>query len=144
MNVTQVRIVDPDPNSRDCLLAYASVVLEGELVIKDMKLIRRTSGEIIVDFPSTPLKDHCGGCGRSVECTAHYCPRCGTAREPWRAADQQTGNGDQRRSIFTNVVHPTNNGTRRDIERAVIEAWKRHKSATGQPGTIEDFGGETP
>ena len=124
MVVTRVSITEPDPGSRECLLAYPAVEVDGSLLIRNLKLIQRADGTALVDFPSEPLFDRCGGCGKKVDCVAYFCGWCGVPHEPWGRPKPEDG----RRSNFVNVVHPTNAHGRHVVEQAVMTEYRRFKS----------------
>lgn len=125
MQVTRVYITDPDPGESNGLVAGVAVEIDGSVLIRNMRLVARKDGSLLVDFPSEMLFDRCGGCGRKVKCVASFCDWCGVPHEPWDRPNPET-NG--RRSNFINVVHPTNSTGRTIIETAVFAAYRRHKS----------------
>lgn len=107
MNVTEVRIKMPSPGENPRLLAYCSLVLDGEYAVHDLKLIQGNSG-VILSMPSRRLMDRCPVCGCPNDLRSSYCGRCGLYLE-------QPEHGPVRADVF----HPLSNPARLRLQHAV-------------------------
>jgi stage V sporulation protein G len=128
MIVTEVRFtsIEDQPVAGEKLLAFCSVTLDGELVIKDMKVLNGDAG-MFVSFPSRRIMDRCKRCATKNHLKSRFCNECGerlTPRSPQR--------DDQGRPKYhADVTHPITSKLRDLIENAIIEAWveRRHAAA---------------
>ena len=64
MKVTNVT-VKLSPQSGDRLKAFCTMTLDGEFVVRDLKIIEGTSG-LFVAMPSRKLTDHCPKCSGNM------------------------------------------------------------------------------
>lgn len=123
MRVTKVTIrkVDAMPDKNGCvLLAYCTVVFDGELVIYDFKLINGMDG-LFVAMPTRKITDRCPKCGTRNDLTSRYCSNCGEKLPENRAANRQA---------FADLLHPINKRGRQIIHDAIIAAYESPDSAT--------------
>ena len=118
MTITEVRITlaCAEDERRGPLLAYASMVLDNALVIRDVKIIRGERGPFL-SMPSRPIKERCPECGVKNHRLASWCNRCGLELEPQRATNN--------RPLHVDVCHPINEDCRRMIQDAVMAAYRR-------------------
>lgn len=119
MQITKVTIdlVDRDPK----LLAYADIVFDDSFIVFGIRLVKMTSGDILIAMPSRPINDHCPRCQRRNPIVAQYCNECGRKLEDGRA--EKTDNG--KTMAYHDVCHPVNNETRLMIRQVVLEAYDR-------------------
>lgn len=128
MIVTHVSILEPEgAEAREGLLAFVTITLDNEFVVRDMKLIQRRDKTMFVDFPSVSAPVHCSTCSRKIGCISRYCPFCGEPRNS-TLDTKFTQDGQRRASAFVNLAHPTKQYCREMIHNAVLTAWHRHKS----------------
>lgn len=120
MFVTKVRIIDPDPGSKESLLAYAEIEFDRSFVVHDVKVIKKADGHVFVDMPSKPSHEHCTDCARKIPCTARFCPCCGA--EQFRRVDDA---GQPVLPTYHNVAHPINGQAREAIHNAVMTEYGR-------------------
>jgi len=77
MEISEVRVrLIPNRNSADRLRAFCSVTLDGDFVIRDLKVIDGANG-IFVAMPSRKLADRCPRCHAKNHLRAKFCNECG-------------------------------------------------------------------
>lgn len=149
MQVTDVK-VDPVERIKDSdkasLLAYASVIIDDCICIREMRLVVDLDGKQFVAMPSAPVKSFCGTCGKSNPFTAKFCMNCGAAFAFTRSSRlkspchkcgglagrvesvgrtdhlycQGCGELQAKLSFFRDMAFPVNSEARGIIEQAVI------------------------
>lgn len=128
MEITEVRVkLVEDNNER--LRAFCSLTLDGDFVIRDLKIIDGTSGSFVA-MPSRKLTDRCPKCGTKNHFRARYCNECGTRLNDNRAPR----GGDGRMRLHADVAHPINSACRERIQQAVIKAYQEELECSKQPG----------
>ena len=75
MKVTNVT-VKLSPHTGDRLKGFCTMTLDGEFVVRDLKIIEGTSG-LFVAMPSRKLTDHCPKCSGKNHLRAKFCNDCG-------------------------------------------------------------------
>lgn len=110
MNITEVRF-QPGASSTGKVKAYCSITLDGEFVIRDIKLIDGSNG-LFVAMPSRGLTSRCTRCQYKNEPRNRFCGGCGTPVKPTDAT---------RRDSY-DIAHPINGSCRQKIEDAIMEA----------------------
>lgn len=128
MNITEAKIKLVSDKS-DKLKAFCSITLDGEFVIRDIKVIEGTSG-CFVAMPSRKLMDRCPSCGCKNHLRAPYCNECGGALRP----DRVSHDDDGRAKLHADIAHPINSSCRERIQRRVIEAYEKEIVAVSTPG----------
>jgi DNA-binding cell septation regulator SpoVG len=140
MNVTAVTV---HLERHWTLRAYCEVELDGEFVLKQVKIVEK-AGRFIVGMPSkhrtTPCID--GTCNTPCSIHYRYCPNC--------AADQgEQGPRIERLrqfhnlepgakvSFYADLFHPINQECRAKIERAVLEAYHRRRKEASDANSPE-------
>ena len=122
MRVTEVRI---KVVNEDLLLAYADVILDGELAIKGIRLIN--GDPPFVCMPARKRHDRCTCYGKNV-LNARYCNWCGAKLDPCRGqTNPRTGKVD----YYADDVHPINTEARLKLEDACFDAYDRELAAEG-------------
>ncbi len=128
MNITEVRIKLVGSNS-ERLRAFCSVTLDGEFVIRDLKIIDGVNGPFVA-MPSRKLADRCRKCGCKNHLRARYCNECGT-----RLADNRAVRDEQGRiKLHADVAHPINPSGRERIQAEIIRAYQEELNRAAQPG----------
>ena len=139
MRITEVRI-KLVPHATDRLLAFGAITLDGEFVIRDLKLIMGPTGPFVA-MPSRKVTTHCPQCGQKIVLGANYCSRCG-GRQP--AAGVVTS-PDGRRRLYADIAHPITSASRMLVERTVVAEYERELERSRQPGYAprhDDLGDE--
>jgi len=137
MDITEIRIKLVN-NSREKLRAFASVTFDGDLVIRDLKIIEGPEG-LFVAMPSRKLADRCPRCGGKNHLRARFCNDCGAKLAEQRAA----GEGRSRLKLHADIAHPVNARCRERLQQALVEAFHRELERARLPGyqptTFEDL-----
>ncbi len=117
MHITEVRIKlsQPDPFN-DILLGYATVVLENELVLTDIKLLRGPERDFIA-MPARKIADKCPQCMTRNYVTAAFCNKCGIALDSKRWPREQP--------VYQDICFPITREFRHAIEEAVWIEYNR-------------------
>ncbi|HIG10552.1 MAG: SpoVG family protein [bacterium] len=130
VKITEIRI-KLVPGGRDKLRAFASVTLNGALVIRDIKVI--DGGErLFVAMPSRKLCDRCSSCGGKNYVRARYCNDCGTRLARDRAEEDERG----RPRLYSDIAHPIHQGARNLFQDAILAAYKTEAEASRKDGYI--------
>ncbi len=137
MEITEIRIRLVN-NPREKLRAFASVTFDGELAIRDIKIIEGTDG-LFVAMPSRKLADRCPRCGGKNHLRARFCNDCGA-----RLAEQRiVAEGRSRVKLHADIAHPVNARCRERLQQALVEAFHRELEQARLPGykpaTFEDL-----
>lgn len=132
IDVTEVRIRLVFGEDGRKLLAYASIVIDDALVVRDLKILN-ISGRLLVAMPARMVTDHCPACNTVNAILARYCCHCGTRREDDRAVpDADTG----RLRVWGDVAYPLCRAARRVVDRAVLDAYHAEVDAASRPGYV--------
>jgi stage V sporulation protein G len=137
MEITEVRVkLVEKPGER--LRAFCSVTLDGDFVIRDLKIIDGANGAFVA-MPSRKLADRCPKCGCKNHLRARFCNDCGSKLDENRAPKDSQG----RAKLHADVAHPINVQCRERIQKAVTEAYhaelEKSKSPDYKPPKIDDF-----
>lgn len=131
------------PGSR--LRAFCALTFDNTFVIRDVKLIEGNDG-LFLAMPSRKLSDHCPVCGEKNHLRARYCNQCGGRLNEERYLQYRQGNnGTARLKLHADVAHPINARCRQQVERQVVEAYRREVERSKLPGYVppsldhEDF-----
>ena len=112
MEVTEVRITPGDCRTdRDGVAAYASICLDDEMVVHNVKLVR-SAGRMLVCMPSDKGRVRCG-CGCGVAWDSRYCQRCGNRMPAIPKPEKH----------HHDICHPLGNVARSKVEAAVLAAY---------------------
>lgn len=130
--VTDVRILLCDAN-QDRLLAFCSITLDYEYVIRDLKVICGERG-LFVAMPSRKLTDRCR-CGGKNQLRARFCQACGERLKPDRAVRQPDG----RAVLHADIAHPVTKQARQALENAVIRAYEEELEKSKLPGYVSRY-----
>src|SRR5215470_11303971 len=136
MEITEVRVRLVDGGA-ERLRAFCSVTLDGDFVIRDLKVIEGTNGYFVA-MPSRKLAYRCGRCGNKNHLRAKFCNECGAKLSERRLPRDPNG----RSKLHVDVAHPINTACRERIQAAVIEAFnsesEKAKQPDYQPAAVED------
>jgi stage V sporulation protein G len=128
MEITEVRI-KLVRNKDDRLKAFCSITLDGEFVVRDIKIIEGTGGYFVA-MPSRKMSDHCEKCGSKNHLTASYCNNCGIRLGENRAKVAPQG----RPKLHADIAHPINAKCRRQVQEKVVAAFKKELEKAKLPG----------
>jgi stage V sporulation protein G len=145
MEITEVRI-KLVTNSGERLRAFCSITLNGDFVIRDLKIIEGVYG-VFVAMPSRKLADRCPRCGCKNHLRAKFCNDCGLHLKENRAPKDNQG----RAKLHADIAHPINASCRERIQHAVVEAYEAELERSKLPGykpqqfdDFEDYETEMP
>lgn len=117
MHISEVRIkLLPRSPGAEKLRAYCTVTLDGEFVIRDLKIIESAKGAFIA-MPSRKMAERCSFCGHKNAVRSKFCNECG--RQMRRARGQRDADGRVR--IHVDVAHPINAAARQKLHDRVME-----------------------
>ena len=137
MEITEVRIKLVE-NGNERLRAFCSITLDGDFVIRDLKVIDGSNGPFVA-MPSRKLMDRCARCGAKNHLRARFCNECGAKLNDNRAPKDQQG----RAKLHADVAHPINAACRERVQRSVVEAYEaeleRAKSPDYKPISLDEY-----
>jgi stage V sporulation protein G len=128
VKVTEVRIKLIN-DIEDRLRAFCSITLDGEFVVRDLKIIQGLRG-CFVAMPSRKILERCVNCHGKNEIKARFCANCGTAL----SATPVEASGRTR--MFADIAHPINAECRERIEGSVLLAFEEEMQKSRQPGYV--------
>jgi stage V sporulation protein G len=128
MEVTEVKVKLVREN-RDRLKAYCTMTLDGEFVVRDLKLIEGTNG-LFVAMPSRKLADRCPSCGGKNHLRARFCTNCGAQLDETRVGTDRDG----RLKLHADIAHPINASCRERIQKAIEKAYAEEVERSKLPG----------
>ncbi|NLX04223.1 MAG: zinc-ribbon domain-containing protein [Phycisphaerae bacterium] len=142
MQVTEVKVKLVDIRA-ERLKAFCTVTLDGEFVVRDIKVIDGASGPFVA-MPSRKLADKCPRCGAKNHLRAKFCNECGTRLPDARVPKDDTG----RVKLHADVAHPINPQCRQRIQDAVLDAYEKELERSKSPDYVptrmdEDYGYDT-
>jgi stage V sporulation protein G len=118
MQVTDVRVRVIDDGGKEKLRGFATITLDDEFVVRDLKIIEGNQG-LFVAMPSRKMTDRCPRCRTKNAVRSKYCSECGNAlKEPTPPME----NG--RPKLHVDVAHPVTQPCRDRIHQAVISAYE--------------------
>ncbi len=124
MKVTNVS-VKVSPQSGDRLKAFCTMTLDGEFVVRDLKIIDGTNG-LFVAMPSRKLTDHCPKCGGKNHLRAKFCNDCGGRLPENRMSDE-----DVQGKLHADIAHPINSECRARLQDVILDAYRDEVARTG-------------
>ncbi len=123
MEITEVKIYLREQQDRK-LRAYATVTFDNAFVVRDLRVIDGRNG-LFVAMPSRKLRENCPRCNYKNVMGSRFCNQCGTNLEGI-ARDRKPGNNKEE---HRDIAHPITTEAREYIQKAVLEAYEREKSA---------------
>ncbi len=137
MEVTEVKVKLVDIKS-ERLKAFCTITMDGEFVIRDIKIIEGGSGPFVA-MPSRKLAAKCPRCNTKNHLRAKFCNECGTKLPESKIPKDSAG----RIKLHADIAHPINPECRERIQKAVIDAFTRELERAQSPDYIpphmEDF-----
>ena len=128
MNITEIRVKLVSSN-KERLRAFCCVTLDGDFVVRDLKVIEGTNGPFVA-MPSRKLADRCPQCGYKNHLRARHCNDCGARLQENRPPRDSEG----RVKLHADVAHPINAACRERLQAAVIDAYRGEMEQANQPG----------
>lgn len=128
MEISEVRVKLVE-KSRERLQAFCSITLDGDFVIRDLKIIDGINGPFVA-MPSRKLADRCPRCGYKNHLKARFCNECGAKLRENRAPRDAQG----RAKLHADVAHPINSECRERIQKVLIDAYRAELEKSKAPG----------
>jgi len=128
MDISEVRVKLVEDRA-ERVRAFCSVTLDGDFVIRDLKIIEGTNG-LFVAMPSRKLTDHCHKCRSKNHLRARFCNHCGASLDENRAPRDAEG----RVKLHADIAHPINAAFRARLQEAAIEAFHDEVGRSKEPG----------
>lgn len=136
MDVTEVKVKLVDIKT-ERLKAFCTITLDGEFVVRDIKVIEGGSGPFVA-MPSRKLADKCSKCHTKNHLRARFCNECGARLGENRIPKDNSG----RVKLHADIAHPINPSCRQRIQQAVLDAFEleteRAKSPDYVPPSLDD------
>ena len=134
MKVTNVSI-KVSPQSGDRLKAFCTMTLDGEFVVRDLKIIDGTNG-LFVAMPSRKLTDHCPKCSGKNHLRAKFCNDCGGRLPENRVSDE-----DVQGKLHADIAHPINSECRTRLQNVILDAYRDEAARAGRGESEATSGG---
>jgi len=125
MEVTEVKVKLVDMKT-ERLKAFCTITLDGEFVVRDIKVIEGGSGPFVA-MPSRKLADKCPNCHTKNHLRAKYCNECGQRLADDRIPKDNVG----RIKLHADTAHPINPQCRQRIQQAVLDAYEQEQQRSG-------------
>jgi stage V sporulation protein G len=133
VEITEIRIkLMDEPSER--LRAFCSVTLDGQFVIRDLKIIEGTSGPFVA-MPSRKLTARCPGCRTKNHLRAQFCNQCGLKLKNDRTPRDEDG----RAKLYADIAHPINSRCREMMQERLVQAFHEELERSKQPGYVPSY-----
>lgn len=128
MEVTevQVRLVSERERPNDRILAYVSVVFDGQLVVHDVRVVKGHRG-LLVAMPDRMITDRCYSCHAKNGIRHEFCCQCGVRIDRTRALK------DGWAQTHKDVLHPLDLTFRRETEAFILNAYHKEVGRLSSP-----------
>lgn len=136
MRVTNVS-VKVSAQSGDRLKAFCTMTLDGEFVVRDLKIIEGTNG-LFVAMPSRKLTDHCPKCSGKNHLRAKFCNDCGARLPEKRISDEEIQG-----KLHADIAHPINSECRARLQDVILEAYREELRKAGREAEAAAVVGQT-
>jgi stage V sporulation protein G len=136
MRVTNVS-VKLSAQSGDRLKAFCTMTLDGEFVVRDLKIIEGTNG-LFVAMPSRKLTDHCPKCGGKNHLRAKFCNDCGARLPEKRVSDEEIQG-----KLHADIAHPINSECRARLQDVILDAYREELRKAGREAEAAAVVGQT-
>lgn len=130
MNITEIRVKLID-DQRDKLRGFASLTVDGCLVIRDLKIIEGSKG-LFVAMPSRKLHDRCQHCAGKNHIRARFCNDCGQRLREGRGDVDERG----RVRLYADIAHPIHQEGRDEVQARVVTAYRHELVSSKQEGYV--------
>ncbi|MCI0340826.1 MAG: SpoVG family protein [Planctomycetales bacterium] len=130
MEITEVRVkLMDDPDEK--LLAFCTVTLNNDFVVRDVKIIGGPRGPFVA-MPSRKITDRCQRCRGKNHLRAKFCNECGGRLDETRADRDPQG----RARLHADVAHPINQACRDLLQAAVLRSYEEERKRAGEAGYV--------
>ena len=130
MEITDVKVKLVEDRS-DKLLAFCTLTIDQDFVIRDLKIIDGPKGAFVA-MPSRKLTDRCSRCGGKNHRLAKFCNSCGG-----KLGDGRNRRGDGPRTrLHADIAHPITSECREFVQNQVLEAFESEMERSQQDGYV--------
>jgi stage V sporulation protein G len=129
LDITEVRVKLADYHD-DKLHAFASITIDNQFVIRDLKIIEGANG-VFVAMPSRKLTGRCARCGGKNHLRARFCNDCGS-RQPAPRTD------GGRTKLHADIAHPIDPVCREQIENEVVRVYEEELELARKAGRVPE------
>ncbi|MFH1023741.1 MAG: SpoVG family protein [Planctomycetota bacterium] len=126
MEITDVK-VKLASDRKEKLTAFCTVTINNAFVVRDLKVIKGTTGYFIA-MPSQKIMDRCPACGGKNHLRARFCNDCGGHLPEDRAPKDERG----RSKLHLDIAHPINAECRALLQQKIIEAYEAEAARAGE------------
>lgn len=130
MEISEVRVKLVSPPS-DKLLAFCSITIDDDFVVRDLKVIGSPEGSFLA-MPSRKLSDRCPRCSSKNHLRANYCNDCGVRLRERRVGRDSRG----RARLHADIAHPINSPCRDFLQKLVMAKYAEELEKSRLPGYI--------
>lgn len=130
LSITDIR-VKLVHGASDKLCAFASITVQGSLVVRDIKIIAG-DGRMFVAMPNRKLCDRCPRCAGKNPMRSRYCGDCGERLGSGRVQLDERS----RPRLYADIAHPINQAARNHLQRSILEAYEQELAASKQTGYV--------
>lgn len=113
MQLTSIQVTPIIPPPENGLLAYVEVILDNQLMIHDIRIVKSPNRTILC-MPNKAKTQRCS-CGSKVPVVQQYCGDCGCA------VQKDLG---RRRDQMLDVVHPITASLREIFENEILQEYR--------------------
>ena len=118
--------VHVDPWSRYPEILATASVRYGDVVIRDLRVVRTASGTVRVNFPDRFVYVTCQSCRGNIAVCHKFCHHCGT-KQPYHILPRdETG----RVKLHYAIAYAATSRTREAIKKTVLKAYAEARSNT--------------
>ena len=131
MEITEVRIFLKEGQDKK-LKAYATVTLDNEFVVRNIKVIQGPNG-LFIAMPSRKLKGSCPKCHFKNEAGSKFCNQCGGVLKPTDFHIQTGDELGEGKSEHRDIAHPITQEFREKLQKKILDAYQKE---TGKAGML--------
>ena len=130
MEITDVKVKLVE-NRSDKLLAFCTLTIDQDFVIRDLKIIDGPKGAFVA-MPSRKLTDRCPRCGGKNHRLAKFCNACGG-----KIGDGRNRRGDGARTrLHADIAHPITSECREFVQSKVLDAFEAERERSKEEGYV--------
>ena len=130
MEITDVKVKLVEDRS-DKLLAFCTITIDDDFVIRDLKIIEGPKGAFVA-MPSRKLTDRCPRCSGKNHRLSKFCNNCGAKLSESRS---RRGDGGRTR-LHADIAHPITSECREFLQKKVVAAFEAERERSTQEGYI--------
>jgi stage V sporulation protein G len=130
VEITDVKVKLVEDRS-DKLLAFCTITIHRDFVIRDLKIIDGPKGAFVA-MPSRKLTDRCPRCGGKNHRLAKFCNSCGGKLSEHR---NRKSDGSRAR-LHADIAHPITSDCREFVQDKVLSAYREEVERSKEEGYV--------